>query len=192
MGITAGSILATAGIGGVALGLGAQTLIKDVFSGFFLLFENQYAVGDFVQIREMEGIVEAITLRTTQFRKWTGEVIIVPNGTIDKVVNYTRGSMLALVVVYITRSEDIPKALSTMEHNCAEYAQDNPEVVEKPIVQGLLGLEETGFALRAIIKTHPMSQWKVEREAKLKIYGAFQEAGIEVPYPKRVVIESEK
>jgi small conductance mechanosensitive channel len=192
LGITAGSILATAGIGGIALCLGAQGLIKDIASGFFLLFENQFAIGDYVEVRDITGTVEAITVRTTQIRSWTGELIVIPNGTIDKVVNYTRGNVLAVVDVYIVRNEDLSKALQVMEESLKEYAASVQEIVEAPIIQGLAGLKEMGFELRAIIRVLPMTQWRVEREARLKVYEAFKIHGIDVPSPKRVEIETKK
>jgi len=190
LGITAGSILATAGIGGVALGLGAQGLIKDVLSGFFLLFENQFAVGDYVQILGQTGTVEAVTVRTTQIRAFTGELVIFPNGSIDKVINYTRGNIIVPLLIYVAIGQDTEAAIEVLTDCVREYAEQNQEVVESPEITGVNNINENGIELRAILHVMPMSQWKVERELKAKIYSAFKEKGIEAPYPKRVVIDN--
>jgi small-conductance mechanosensitive channel len=190
LGITAGSILATAGIGGVALGLGAQGIIKDVLSGFFLLFENQFAVGDYVDIAGQTGTVEAITVRTTQIRAFTGELVILPNGSISKVINYTRGNIIVPLLIYIAIGQDTEAAIGILTDCVMEYAAKNREVVEPPEITGVNNIGEDGIELRAILHVMPMSQWKVERELKARIYGEFKKKGIESPYPKRVVIDN--
>lgn len=192
LGITAGSILATAGIGGVALGLGAQGLIKDVFSGFFLLFENQFAVGDYVEIMGQKGTVEAVTVRTTQIRAFTGELIIFANGTIDKVINFTRGNILVVLSIFIAVGEEPHNAMAVMKERVQRYAASHEEITEPPEFIGVNNVGEDGTELRALIWVRPMTQWKVERELKADVYAAFQEKGITVPYPKRVVIDNGK
>ncbi len=189
LGITAGSILATAGIGGLALGLGAQGLIKDVVSGFFLLFENQFAVGDFVEIRDIKGKVEAITVRTTQIRVWTGELVIVQNGSIDKVINYTRGNIITIITVYIAVNADVDKAVEVIKKSADKYMEQNGEVAEQAEIAGVTNVGENGIEIKAFVKVLPMTQFKVERELKAKIYGEFKKNGIEIPFPKRVVID---
>lgn len=166
--------------------------MKDVVSGFFLLFENQFAVGDFVQIRDISGIVEALTIRTTQIRVWTGELVILPNGSIDKVINYTRGNIVSVIDIYIAHNKDVLSSLAVMEENCSAYVKEHVEVVQYTVMPGIIDVTDMGIHLRTIMTVQPMSQWRVEREMKLKIYQSLEGQGIEVPYPKRVVIDTNK
>jgi small conductance mechanosensitive channel len=186
------SILATAGIGGLAVGFGAQGLVKDVINGFFILFEDQYAVGDFVTIGDTTGTVEEIGLRITKIRSFKGDLTIIPNGQIQKVVNYTRGNMLAVVDVGIAYEMDIEKSIKVIEMVAREYAQENPDIVEEPQVLGVMDLGESQITIRVIARSLPMKQWAVERELRKRIKEAFDRNGIEIPYPRRVVIQYNK
>jgi small conductance mechanosensitive channel len=186
------SILATAGIGGLAIGFGAQSLVKDVINGFFILFEDQYAVGDFVTIGDTTGTVEEIGLRITKIRSFKGDLTIIPNGQIQKVVNYTRGNMLAVVDVGIAYEMDIEKSIKVIEMVAREYAQENPDIVEEPQVLGVMDLGESQITIRVIARSLPMKQWAVERELRKRIKEAFDRNGIEIPYPRRVVIQYNK
>jgi len=192
MGITAGSILATAGIGGIALGLGAQDLIRDVVQGFFMLFENQYAVGDFVEVAGIKGTVEDVTLRTTKIRAWTGELTIIPNGSINNVVNFTRGNMLAVVDVSIAYEEDINNAIRVMQETGTTYKEENAHVVDPPEVLGVTQLGASEVVLRAVVRVQPLTHWKTERELRKLFKEAFARHGIEIPYPKHVIISDKE
>lgn len=186
------SILATAGIGGLAIGFGAQNLVKDVISGFFILFEDQYAVGDFVTIGDTTGTVEEIGLRITKVRGFKGDLTIIPNGQILKVVNYTRGNVLAVVDIGVSYETDIDKAIKVIESVAKKYAQENQNIVEEPQVLGVMDLGDSQITIRAIARTLPMKHWEAERELKKRIKEAFDENGIEIPYPRRVIIQSDK
>lgn len=186
------SILATAGIGGLAIGFGAQSLVKDVISGFFILFEDQYAVGDFVTIGDTTGTVEEIGLRITKIRGFKGDLTIIPNGQIQKVVNYTRGNVLAVVDIGVPYETDIDKAIKVIEDVAKRYAQENENIVEQPQVLGVMDMGDSQITIRAVARTLPLKHWEVERELKKRIKEAFDENGIGIPYPRRVIIQSEK
>jgi len=121
-GVQTSSILASAGIAGLAVGFGAQNLVKDVISGFFIIFEDQFDVGDYVTVAGITGVVEELGLRSTRIREWTGHLHTIPNGEIKMVKNYNRGSILAVVTVSISYEADIDKAIEVMRQTCAEYA----------------------------------------------------------------------
>lgn len=191
-GIKTTSILATAGIGGLAIGFGAQNLVKDIITGFFILFEDQFSVGDYIKVGEFEGIVEAMGIRVTKIRDFSGALHIIPNGNIQTVTNRTRGAMRAWVDVGIAYEEDIDKAISVLNNISKEIAKNNSNIVEGPTVLGVSNLGESDVVLSVIAKTKPMEQWAVERELRKKIKEAFDREGIEIPYPRRVIIKGEE
>ncbi|MFZ5641194.1 MAG: mechanosensitive ion channel family protein [Bacillota bacterium] len=181
--------LAGAGIIGVALGFGAQSLVRDVITGFFILFENQYAVGEYVTIGNLSGFVEEMELRVTKLRDWGGEMHFIPNGQVTTVTNFSRGSMRALVEISIAYEEEIDRALSVLKREAAEIAGELKEVVEEgPEVLGVVALGPSEVVIRVVAKTKPMEQWAVEREMRKRFKAAFDREGIEIPYPKRVMI----
>lgn len=191
-GIPIESIIATAGIGGLAIGFGAQSLVKDIITGFFILFEDQYSVGDYIKTGNFDGIVEEMGLRVTKIRAFSGELHIIPNGNIQTVTNLSRGSMRALVNVEIAYEEDVDESLGILSDLCKRLSQENDKIVEGPTVLGVTNLGETGIQLTVVAKTKPMEQWAVEREMRKRIKEEFDRAGIEIPYPKRVIIEKGK
>lgn len=181
------SILATAGIGGLAIGFGAQSLVKDLITGFFILFEDQYAVGDYVKIGSYEGVVEELGLRVTKLRDFTGELHIIPNSSIQTVSNRTRGAMRALVKVYISYEENIDRVLKVVEEVCLNINKTNNSIIDGPTILGVTELGEYKMDITIIAKTIPMEQWAVEREIRKSIKEAFEKANIEIPYPKRII-----
>lgn len=181
------SILATAGIGGLAIGFGAQSLVKDLITGFFILFEDQYAVGDYVKIGSYEGVVEELGLRVTKLRDFTGELHIIPNSSIQTVSNRTRGAMRALVKVSISYEENIDRVLKVVEEVCLNINKTNNSIIDGPTILGVTELGEYKMDITIIAKTIPMEQWAVEREIRKSIKEAFEKANIEIPYPKRII-----
>ncbi|NLN06760.1 MAG: mechanosensitive ion channel family protein [Firmicutes bacterium] len=192
LGIAIGPILAGAGIVGLAVGFGAQNLVKDVIAGFFLLLEDQFAVGDNVVLGGYTGIVEDIGLRTTKIRDFSGELHIIPNGMIDVVTNRSRGSMRAQLDVCIAYEEDLEKALALLEEVSAAYAATDQDVLEGPTVLGVVDLSDTGAIVRLTARAVPLTQGKVERNLRRAIRKSFAAAGIEIPYPRRVCITPDK
>lgn len=185
--INTASILATAGIGGVAIGFGAQSLVKDMITGFFILFEDQYALGDYVKIGDREGIVEELGVRVTKLRDFSGELHIIPNGNVDIVTNRTRGAMRALVEVDISYEEDIDRAITVLEKMCVTIKGGNDTILEGPDIIGVTDLNKSGVTLRIVAKTQPMNQWAVEREIRKKIKETLDKENIEIPYPRIVI-----
>ena len=186
-GINTTSIIATAGVGGLAIGFGAQSLVKDIITGFFILLEDQYTIGDYIQINDKEGVVEELGMRVTKIRDFSGELHIIPNSSIDVVTNRTRGAMRALVKVSIAYEEDIDNALRVMESVSNEIASSNKNIVEGPTVLGISEMANSGVVITAIAKTIPMEQWSVERMMRKAYKEAFDKEGIEIPYSKLVI-----
>lgn len=186
------SIIATAGIGGLAIGFGAQSLVKDIITGFFILLEDQYAVGDYVKIGGLEGIVEELGVRVTKLRDFTGELHIIPNSNVQIVTNRTRGAMRALVKISIAYEEDIERAIKVLEKVSEDLAKSNENIIEGPTVLGVTEFGGSDVVLTVVAKTKPMEQWAVERALRKSIKEAFNREDIEIPYSKIVVVDGGK
>ncbi|NLO88756.1 MAG: mechanosensitive ion channel family protein [Clostridia bacterium] len=188
-GVQTSSILASAGIAGLAVGFGAQNLVKDVISGFFIIFEDQFDVGDYVTVAGVTGVVEELGLRSTRIREWTGHLHIIPNGEIKMVKNYNRGSILALVTVDIAYETDINKAIEVMRRTCEKVFHEREDILEVPVVLGVESLKESGIEVLITASTKPGSQWAVQRELRKRLKEDLEAAGIEIPYPRMVVYQ---
>lgn len=180
------SILATAGIGGLAIGFGAQSLVKDIITGFFILFENQFSVGDYVKIGDYEGVVEELGVRVTKLRAFSGELHIIPNSNIETVTNRARGNMRALVAVTVAYEEDMDRVNQVLNQVCEKLRTGNDSIKEGPSVIGISNLGEYGMDFTIIARTEPMQQWAVEREIRKEVKLALDRENIEIPYPRRV------
>lgn len=193
LGVPTTSILAGAGVLGIAVGFGAQNLVRDVLSGFFILFEDQFAVGDYVKVASAEGTVEEFGLRVTRVRVWTGEIHIIPNGKIEHVVNYSRGGMGVVLEVTVALDADLDRAIDIINKVCHEVAEErSEEVVEEPQVLGVTGLDSSGATMQIFGKVNPMQQWSFARELRKRIKEAFDQENIEIPYPYRVLINKQE
>jgi small conductance mechanosensitive channel len=164
LGLNTGPILAGAGIIGLAVGLGAQSLVTDVVSGFFILFENQYLVGDFVQIGDAAGIVEAVGIRLTQIRDGQGKLYIIPNGQIKGVVSYSKGYVNALVDVRVPAGTDLDKMFRAMAEAGKRMRQARKEVLADTEVQGLVDLGTSEMTIRAVTKVRPGTHISMQNE----------------------------
>jgi len=187
-GIEIMGLVATAGIGGLAIGFGAQNLVKDIITGFFILFEEQFGVGHYVEVNGVSGIVEEMALRVTKIRDFNGDLHIVPNGEISKVTNKSSGNMRALVEMSIAYEEDIDNAIAVLNKASEKLGAENEQIVEGPTVLGVSKLENSYVTISIVAKTLPMEQWAIERLMRKTFKEAFDNAGIEVPYPRTVVI----
>lgn len=182
------SILAGAGILGLAIGFGAQNLVRDVISGFFILFENQFSVGDHVKIDDIEGIVEEIGLRTTIIKSFAGQICIIPNGKINIVTNFHAAkSMRIMFDIGVSYEEDVDRVMAVLEEICEEFALENDQLIEIPKVLGVQELGEYAVSIRILARSKPLEQWGVERALKHKIKKRFDIEEIEIPYPKKVL-----
>jgi len=188
-GVNIGPLVAGAGVAGVALGFGAQSLVKDVISGFFLLMENQFGVGDIINVDDNHlGTVERMTLRITQLRDVEGRAHFVPNGSINRVIVLSKDFARALVDVEVDLATDPDKAFAVLLEAGRKLHEDRPYQVLEPLeVKGIETLGPNGFIIRTLTKTAPGAQWDVARELRRRILLAFREAGIQIPYTQRVV-----
>ena len=182
IGLNIGPLVATAGIGGLAIGFGAQTLVKDVITGFFLLMEDEIRIGDVVHIADKQGVVERISLRTIRVRDTDGTVHVVPNSTVTTVSNETLGFSRYVVDIPIAENADLKTVFSVLDR-VGQDIQQNPDVA-KDVVEPLevLGLESPTKlpVVKARITTRPRSQWRVGRELNFRIRTRFAESGIEL------------
>lgn len=190
LGIDLGPLIAGAGIAGVALGFGAQSLVKDFLSGVFMLIEDQYGVGDIVDVGEAVGTIEKVTLRTTVLRDLQGTVWHVPNGEIRRVGNLSQHYSRALLDVGVAYGTDVEQASEIIERVADEMARDpewRDDIEEEPEVWGVQDLAADQVLIRLVIQTEPAAQWGVERELRRRIKRAFDEEGIEIPFPQRTI-----
>jgi small conductance mechanosensitive channel len=186
------SILAGAGIVGLAVGFGAQNLVRDIITGFFILYEDQFSVGEYIATAGVSGVVEELGLRMTKLRDFGGEVHIIPNGAIDKVTNFSRGKMQALVKIGVAYEEDVDRVRAVLEEVAQEAARDLADKIEEgPTVLGITDFGPSEVVFSVLAKTKPMEQWAVERELRRRIKLAFEREGIEIPYPKHVIFQGE-
>lgn len=179
--------LTFAGIGGLAIGFGSQSLVKDVINGFFILFEDQYSVGDYIHIDDKNGIVESIELRLTKLRDFNGDLHIIPNGMINKVTNHSRGNMRILLDVEIPYEEDLDKTAKIITEACEKFKTETEDMVEGPKVLGVSALKESSMSIRVVGKAKPMTQWDCEMKLRTEIKKALDKSNIKVPYPKRII-----
>lgn len=174
------SIIAGASIVGLAVGVGAQGLVKDFITGFFIIFEDQYAVGDYIASDAMAGTVEELTFRVTKLRDASGVLHIIPNSAITRVSNYTRGHMQAVINIPVAYEANIDKVIALLEEAAREIAR-MPEVQESPKVIGVVDLKPGEVIVRVVAKTVPLEQVKVETAFRRKTKVLFEQAKIPVP-----------
>jgi small conductance mechanosensitive channel len=189
-GIDIAPLLAGVGVAGLAIGLGAQTLIKDLLGGFFVLVENQYTVGDTVRIGALSGEVERLTLRTTSLRDDNGQLHIIPNGEARIVSNLTKKWSGAVVDLTVAYEEDLDRVLGVLRETAEAFARDaawGPLLLEVPQVQGPMSLDDRAVGVRVMVKTRPGRQGEVTRELRKQILSACERHGIAPPYPRREV-----
>jgi len=189
-GIAIGPLLAGAGIVGLAIGFGAQSLVKDIISGFFMILEDQIRVGDVVTIAGVAGIVEAVNLRTTRLRDLEGRVHIVPNGLVEVATNFTREWSRALVDIGVAYKEDVDRVIDVLK-DVGEELRADPDfkdlILEPMTVLGLDSFGDSSVNIRVFFKTLPIRQWDVAREFRKRVKRAFDERGICIPFPHRTV-----
>lgn len=187
LGISIGPILAGLGVVGVAVGFGAQNLVKDFLAGIFIIIENQLRVGDIVRIGDATGTVEALNLRITQVRGFNGHLYTIPNGEIKMVENMTFKWSRAIVKVGVGYGSDIGKVIEALEKAASDIKEDNEwgrHVMETPLIKAIDDFAASSLDVAMWIKTHPSQQWDVGRVARRYIKKRFDEAGIGIPFPQ--------
>jgi small conductance mechanosensitive channel len=190
LGVNLAPLIAGAGIVGVALGFGAQSLVKDCITGLFMLMEDQYGVGDVVDVGEASGVVEQVTLRVTRLRAVDGTVWHIPNGVITRVGNKSQLWSVALLDIDVAYGADAGQAgeviLDAAREVCAREAFA-AHVLEAPELLGVEELRADGVTMRLRVKTEPGEQWALMRALRSEIKRRLEEAGIEIPFPQRTV-----
>ncbi len=194
LGLNLAPLIAGAGIAGVALGFGAQSLVRDFLSGFFILIENQYGVGDIIVVnagQEISGKVEGISLRVTRIRSFDGTLHVIPNGNIQFIGNRTKGWARAVIDVGVGYGEDVDRVRDVLEELFEELRGDEElarRIYEGPSVLGVENLGEYEVLIRTTADVRPPHQWEVARELRKRIKKRLDERGIEIPFPYRVMI----
>jgi moderate conductance mechanosensitive channel len=192
VGLNIGPIIASAGIVGVALGFGSQTLVKDFLSGIFLIFEDQYGVGDVVDMGEgLSGTVEAVSLRVTRLRDTNGTVWYVRNGELFRVGNMSQNWARTVLDVQISAREDITRVrrvLTDVIHDMWDDEDYQGVIIEEPEIWGIEAMTPDAVTLRVTLKTAPMEQWRVARDLRERIKGRFDYEDIQAPYPTSYVM----
>ena len=186
LGVPTESLLVIASAGSVAIGLGAQGIAGDMMEGFFILFEDHYAVGDVVTIQGITGTVESVTLRSTTLRDAMGSVHIIPNGSIGTVTNNCREFINAVVTVGIAYGESIDRAIEVLKDEMTKTT-DIADILETPTVAGVAGLDDSCVTLKIVAKCKVKTALGVEAELRRRIKNRFDQEGIEIPFPQQVV-----
>jgi small conductance mechanosensitive channel len=188
-------LLTGAGIAGLALGFGAQSLVKDFLSGFFILIENQFRVGDVIKIGGFSGVVERISLRTVVLRDLEGNIHVIPNGEVKAVTNMSYEWSRAVVDVGVSYRENTDRVIEILEGVGKAMMEDDKFkeiILERPTVLGIDAFNESQMHLKMLIKTAPLKQWDIGRELRKRIKQAFDKEGIEIPFPHPVVFTKEE
>ncbi len=179
IGDTVNNLIVTAGIGSVAIGFGAQSLVKDVVTGLFLMFENQFSVGDYIKVDGQEGYVEATAMRVTYLRTFNGEQIIIPNGSISRVINYTRGGYTAVVSVKVPYTTDCDTAITAVTDAALRYYDEHPEsFTSSPECRNVTAFGDLGYEVTVAAKVQALTQWGCERGIRREILYEFEARGI--------------
>ena len=183
LGVNITPILTSAGVLGIAIGLGAQSLIKDFFAGFLILLEDQFSVGDVVKIGETTGTVEQLTLRVTRVRALDGSLTTIPNGGIGAVVNYSKGWSRVVLDIEIDYREDVDRAMRVMLETAKKMKEESgSDIIEEPTMLGIDKLSAASVTLRLLAKTAANKQPEIGRELRRRIKLAFDQEGIKTPF----------
>ena len=176
-------LLAGVGVVGLAIGFGAQSLVKDIITGFFILFEDQFAVGDVIQTGNVRGTVEEIGLRVTKIRNWSGELHIIPNGSIVQVTNYSLNNAIGFVDVFVAASSDLNMAKQVVREAIKKVYVGSDSLVKEPELLGVQAVGKADYTLRVMAECKPLTQAGVFRDLSYALHQALSAAGIEQTNP---------
>ncbi|OGI05135.1 MAG: hypothetical protein A2104_07400 [Candidatus Melainabacteria bacterium GWF2_32_7] len=183
LGLNLAPVIAGVGVLGLAVSFGAQNLVKDIITGFFILLEDQYGIGDIIKIDDHAGVVETMNLRTTVLRDLEGNVHIIPNGEVKKVIVMTKLWSRAVIDVKVFYKQDIQRVFSIISQEASNLANEWPDkIIEEPEILGVDSIDPNGLTIRLIIKTKTAQQWAVSREFKKRIIERFNQEGIDLPF----------
>lgn len=189
-GIEVAGLIAGAGVIGLAIGFGAQSLVKDVITGFFIVFEDQFAVGDEVQIGTSRGMVEEIGLRTTKVKSPIGELFIIPNGTISNVVNYSVFNTIVLIDIKVSYESDIQAVEKMLRGFLGSLNTKYEELVKVPEILGVQEISSDDLVLRIGVETIPIMQDDIARKIRRDLKEFLEQSGVDIPYP--IVVRNAK
>jgi small conductance mechanosensitive channel len=189
VGLDVGALLATAGVAGLAIGFGAQTLVKDVIGGIFLLFDDIIHVGDLVNIGSTTGTVEEIGVRLVKVRKFDGELVMIPAGEIRTFGNRSINWARVVVPVGLSYEQDVDAVLPILNEVAQAWAAEHEAILleDEPQVQGLMDFGDSSVTARVVVQVQPGEQFAAERELRMRLKRAFDERGVEIPFPQRTV-----
>lgn len=193
-GISVAPLLGAAGVAGLAIGFGAQSLVKDYFTGFFLLLENQIRIGDVIEAGGKTGVVEELTLRYLRLRDYSGNVHYVPNGQISVVTNMSLGFAYAVIDLSVAYGEDVDRVIAEMRRIGEALRQDEtfgPQILDTLEIAGVDQWADSSVVIRCRFQVVPNAQWAVRREYLRRAKQAFDRAGIEIPFPHVKIIGQE-
>lgn len=187
--IDVGALIATAGIAGVAIGFGAQSLVKDMIAGILLLFDDTIHVGNIVKVGSEEGVVEDIGVRIIKVRRLSGELIMIPAGELRIFSNKSVDFMRAIVEVGLSYGQETEPILEVMNTVAQDWAKDHPEIQmdEEPIIHAITAFADSSVNARIVAKVPPGEQYEAERELRRRLKRAFDENGISIPFPQRTL-----
>jgi small-conductance mechanosensitive channel len=192
LGFPLGPLLAGAGVIGLAIGFGAQSVVRDVITGFFIIYEDQFSVGDFVTTGKYTGTVQEIGLRITKIKEWTGQIHMIPNGAITEVTNYSKENSMAVLDIGIAYEENIANAEKVLEEILKEIYDQEENMLAEPSVMGVQNLSESDVVLRVAAECKSVTHWAIARKLRKAIKDRFDDKGIEIPYPRLVTYRREE
>ena len=184
LGIDTTSLLAGLGVVGVVVGLSLQDILKDFFAGIFFIIENQFQVGDTIEIGDFKGEVISLGLKTTRIKKYTGEIKIISNRNIDYIINYSKANSLELIDVGVAYEEDSDKVLEILNKLCERLSSEIKDLKGEIKPLGIEQLDDSSVVYRISVVTKPMKQYDVKRKILLEIKKEFEKQNIKIPYPQ--------
>lgn len=192
LGFPIGPILAGAGVVGLAIGFGSQQIVKDVITGFFIIYEDQYSVGDFISTSGYTGRVQDIGLRATKIKEWTGQIHFIPNGDIAQVTNFSKENSMAVLDIGVSYDEKISQVEQVLIELLNEVYAQEEDMIEQPTIIGVQDLADSDVVLRVAALCKPVTHWAIARKLRRHIKDRFDERGIEIPYPQMVTYRREE
>lgn len=184
------NIVTAAGIGALVISLGAQSIIKDIIAGAFIMFERQYAVGDYVRINDHEGTVTSLAMRCTYLKNWKGQRIIIPNGQITTVINYSGDFNMAIVDVPVPYEEETERIFNVLNEVADQYYEKHQDICyDRPSVTGINSFDESSVGFSIYQKAVRRNHYQIQRELRTAIKKRFDEEGISIPYSQIVIHE---